>query len=84
MSAEQFDLWPLSESLAPSLALPPLPSLVRYYDQFAGEERVLRDVATLDWQIHHSGSIVRVNCKQGAVVSDQVIARVIIHYISNS
>lgn len=39
MSAEQFDLWPLSESLAPSLALPPLPSLVRYYDQFAGEER---------------------------------------------
>jgi hypothetical protein len=50
---------PLFESAPPPPQLPPLPSIVRYYDDFDRVDRRLGSLEEDLWQIHLNGRIVR-------------------------
>lgn len=65
------------------LSLPPLPSLVRYYDQFAQKDRVIRDISSCVWAVHHSGSIVNLDFRKAGTISDPVVMRVVLEYIQS-
>lgn len=82
--AKQLDFWDENPATTATLTLPPLPSLVRYYDQFDQIDRVLRDISSCVWTVHHSGSIVTLDFRMIGVISDPVIIRVVLDYIENN
>ena len=79
----QLDLWDENRPTTSILSLPPLPSLVRYYDQFAQKDRVVRDISSRVWAVHYSGSIVNLDFRKAGTVSDPVVMRVVLEYIQS-